>query len=339
MSSAVRSVASAARARVRRAWAWGFGKISAASPAIGSHLVLQSTWVRHPYVTRKDDQTRRIIREVLALEPMQDVQLSGTGKLMLLSRTRVYFVALGDVSDAAIQKSIRSWEGIRSSTLADVVSGDWRQLDIAGASVLSTERLETCRDPHRFGRSILRRLRAEGEYATPPQSSVDAWFRAAPLLTDHDSARHWQGLTLEIAHHPWRLGPTHGDLTPPNIMKGTADECVLIDLDRFAWDGIQLFDALHFAVESYCKTHRTDWIAFLETEAFCELAEKAAAVHGSTANTMEGTNSRRMLTTLYTLERVRHELRYPVSMMPPSWVQRVGRLLSMIAGGRNEADR
>jgi len=56
----------------------------------------------------------------------------------------------------------------------------------------------------------------------------------------------------------------HGDLTQYNIMKNSKGHIVLIDLDRFTFEGIENIDRIHFAVEYYAKKRGKDFFVIIE---------------------------------------------------------------------------
>lgn len=56
----------------------------------------------------------------------------------------------------------------------------------------------------------------------------------------------------------------HGDLTQYNIMKNSKGHIVLIDLDRFTFNGIENIDRIHFTVEYYAKKRGKDFFIIIE---------------------------------------------------------------------------
>jgi len=56
----------------------------------------------------------------------------------------------------------------------------------------------------------------------------------------------------------------HGDLTPFNIMQNFKGNVVLIDLDRFEFNGIEKIDRIHFCIEYYAKRKKKDFFLIID---------------------------------------------------------------------------
>lgn len=163
--------------------------------------------------------------------------------------------------------------------------------------------------------------------ATVPRETKTAWEQAVSILAEKDVSTKWFLCIRKMAEMEWRIGPTHGDLTALNVMEQRG-ECKLIDLDRFSWEGLQIFDFMHYAIEDRCKTMRVDWIAWcssggllemLSYQGFqCKLQALAPGV------------SMRDAQAVYILERIRHELHGSPEIIPNRWKMRCAKMLQVV---------
>ena len=313
------------------AWLWSRLAPRVPPTPAGVSLLVRVSVLRHPYVGSQAMATIPAIPHLFGLDTFDAVQVSGTGLLLLFAPQRVYYLPLGEVSEAALRNAHINRLSLRQSPLADLPPSRWHQHWVAGLSVASAERLVPCACPVTCAQEVLARLRRLGQDGRTLRATEVRWRRVVAAICPTSSSEFWNTQIRLLSERVWTVGPTHGDLTPGNIMYDpTADRCKLLDLDRFSWHGVQLFDTLHFRVEEHCRKNSIDWIATVEASALDDVLLPCGEPDGRHKSSA-GHSALGVCIAFYILERLRHELRMSVDRMPESWVMRVRRLLSSTA--------
>lgn len=294
----------------------------------GTKLLVAMEARYHPYIDFDNAHINEAIDAICERETMKRVQVSGTGALVFFSRDRAFCVPLGLVAETGMKRSYRNWKKIMNSNIRSLVTPDWVGESFNKNFVLSNGLLSACIPANSCIDEILHLLQNEGRFDSIPAETLAAWRRTVENLAHDRSALRWMQCVFELEKKKWCIGPTHGDLTPSNVMQNNGTSKVL-DLDRFSWNGVQVFDVMHSRVESYCKKSGSDWIALADSGRLADIAQVQR--HGLCIDRLAPAGVETdTLVTVYILERLKYELRGSLHLAPAIWKKRCRKMLDRL---------
>ncbi|MEL7354618.1 MAG: hypothetical protein AAFN38_24640 [Cyanobacteria bacterium J06560_5] len=291
-------------------------------------LGLKLAVLRHHYIPRgfSEDFSKAFLTIVRKISP-RSICVSGTGSLVLKSERDTYYLSASPLSILSIRKSYYAWRSIRRTTLKSVVPSHWQEIALNGQSLWCVETLyNSCSSDIGKAREVLVLLWSYGYSSLIPLKDIRKWKETVRFFLCGDSLQKWIVRIEKLGAETWQLGPRHGDLTDKNILFRSATP-VLIDLDRFTWKGIQIFDLIHFDIERSAKSLQTDWFAVAVPSVFRGLIaawwQDACLIRHSVQLPIRSADD---LCELYILERLSLELRLDTPP-PSSWFDKAEKLL------------
>ncbi|MFT7625378.1 MAG: streptomycin 6-kinase [Myxococcota bacterium] len=279
-------------------------------------VALSSQW--HTYVDRPD---RNGFETLLRAHPLlaDNVQLTGTGVLLITQADRLIKVGMGQGAARALEREFANYQALQQSQLRPLVDYSHCRIsrDDAELAIYRVQRLTLSPQPDVDAHSVLDTL---AQYLSPehqPLSRImpDAMARGVQALTVI-CGRPPPAETLRraLSSH-WRPAPMHGDLTRSNVMRAGARP-VLIDLDRFTTRGVHEFDLVHLKIDTLVRARGTGWLAIV--------TQQRKALTQTVPRWTE-------LRVPYFLHRVGAEFR-PEVTMPPHWTQEVAAAWQRLIG-------
>lgn len=223
------------------------------------------------------------------------VLLTGTGVVVLVAKDSVYQVPLTTYAMAEQRKLVDAWHDVRSwrgGVIANLANYWLRDVpEEYGCNAIEAERLVILDHAHvrTAGMSVCNELSRYSALKQLPSRVVDSWRDCVQRIVDIDDQWVWLEWIDTMSSRLIAIGPAHGDLTPRNVMRGQ-DGFVLIDLSRFSFDGVQIFDKLHYSIELRAKSRIKSWAQILGEAVDCgswldfEIPEVSEAVDGISQN-------------------------------------------------------
>ncbi len=183
---------------------------------------------------------RRLLKTLLHIKGVNSFRLTGTGVLLLFSYDSVAKVPLSPVADAALERNFDCYRMLSNSGLSKFVS---YRLESANG-YYRMDRLWPVSDPAKAVASVIEAFEALTPSARMPVRVLEKKCAAGVSVL-----QRFTGMGLEVpASVVVHTCAMHGDLTEHNVMTDAAGQVVLIDLERFDFNGIAGIDLIHFKV-------------------------------------------------------------------------------------------
>jgi len=176
------------------------------------------------------------------------LQVTGTGVLQLYFPTHILKIPLGEFSQCSLEKEFQNYQDLKNvlPTFVDYSLVRYKngfRVDKLKKAVLNENILQDIV-------LTLEKLENHKNREEEPNLSLD-------LLNGWCKQRY-------AFYFKYKKCPMHGDLTPKNIMQNNEGKMVLIDLDRFTFNGIKGIDKLHFIIEKECKESGIDFFDWIQ---------------------------------------------------------------------------
>lgn len=183
---------------------------------------------------------RRLLDKLLHIKPVSSFRLTGTGVLLLFSDDSVVKVPLSRIADAALQRNFHCYQMLRESHLSQFVQ---YRLEF-GEGFYWMDRLCQVSDPAEAVTSIVEAFEA----LTPP-IRMSVRMLGEKCAAGAIVLQRFTGMKIRVpASAEVRACAMHGDLTEHNVMTNALGQIVLIDLERFDFNGIAGIDLIHFEI-------------------------------------------------------------------------------------------
>ena len=183
---------------------------------------------------------RRLLDKLLHIKPVSSFRLTGTGVLLLFSDDSVVKVPLSRIADAALQRNFHCYRMLRESNFSQYVQ---YRLE-PGEGVFRMDRLYPVSDPVDAVASVV-----EAFEALTPSVRMQVRVLGGKCAAGVAVLQRFTGMSIQVpASAVVHTCAMHGDLTEHNVMTDAAGQVVLIDLERFDFNGIAGIDLIHFKV-------------------------------------------------------------------------------------------
>ncbi len=214
----------------------------------------------HIYIDRYFIKFGRILK---LLKEFEGVSITGTGVLIIFYKNSIVKYPLGNHSYKALHNEYNNYLLLKESRLLDLV--DYFLEKKYGYFVM--EKLLDVTYPVQEHKKIylqLSKIKSKN-IGLSGLLKNQVFSNALGYIETECSDFYIEDiLSLLKSKKTIKSYPMHGDLTQYNIMKNKEGNIVLIDLDRFSFNGIENIDRIHFAIEYYAKKRKKDFFSITE---------------------------------------------------------------------------
>lgn len=230
------------------------------SGGVAPSAVLPAIALLHPEWTPVEKGVvNQAIRLVQGHRP-RTCRITGTAVLHVSDGDSLLYFPLTPRARAGLETSYQNFQRLRAIG-SPLVDYRFERDEFDGAvsyrmeclSHPSREELAACKN------QLIGALRQDARSGALPRKWKERIQDALNAVLDPEVSLRWLQALDRQEPNAWKIGQTHGDLTPLNVMVKSGRP-VLIDLDRFEFDGLQKMDEIHFDVEATAKAHRTNWL-------------------------------------------------------------------------------
>ncbi len=184
----------------------------------------------------------------------QSFSVSTTGALILYYEKYVVKIPLGKVSSESLFENLKNYLALKKSSIQEFVNYELSKED----EYYIMERLK----PANISNIEVETIILELSNNTNEVKLKDIQEKVFPNIS-----RLERIIKTKIFLSPdikIKSCYMHGDLTKDNIMKNQNGDIILIDLDRFTFNGIKGLDYLHYKVDKNSKLQGIDFFDFLK---------------------------------------------------------------------------
>ena len=213
----------------------------------------------HIYIDRYFIKFGRILK---ILKEFESVSITGTGVLIIFYKNSIVKYPLGEHSYKALHNEYNNYLLLKESRLSYLVDYFLEKKD--GYFVM--EKLLDIKYPVQEHKKICLQLsKIKSKNIVLSELLKNQVFSNALEYIETECSNFYLKdiLILLKSQKSIKSYPMHGDLTQYNIMKNKEENIVLIDLDRFSFDGIEQIDRIHFAIEYYAKKREKDFFTVI----------------------------------------------------------------------------
>ncbi len=225
-------------------------------------LTLKYSRFWHPYVDCSSNNFKEAV-SLLKTINQPSLQLTNTGVLQIYSTRKVYMIPFGLLSSESLSKNYQNWVTLKDSIYYELVDYKLVKESLNAFVYYNMDKLEAlprC-DENKARKSIIDTFNKPEKEMLLDYIDV---FSALEKLNLHCQINASQVKSiLTKSNLLTQVGPTHGDLTPSNILVKKNGEVVIIDLDRFEMSGAQFIDEIHFHMESTGRILNKNWLELL----------------------------------------------------------------------------
>ncbi len=216
----------------------------------------------HPYVDDLLDNQVKIF-EYLKLEDIKytKIRLTATGVLQLYTIDTLYMVPCGYLSNESLFKNYYNWLTLKESTYFDLVDYQLNKVDLKSHLYFTMTILQQLSNEKKAYDFVINRLK---------NKDSELFFSYIDMHEANEKLNQYIQLdfsdfikSLKSSQIYSTIGPIHGDLTLQNMLQKNDGKIVIIDLDRFVFNGAQFIDEIHFYIESIANRENTDWLEIL----------------------------------------------------------------------------
>lgn len=282
----------------------------------GIALINRIGALRSSYIDPLPLRHIRVIRKVFLSSGVGHVKLSGTGVLLGFCKNKVYLVPFGDSPAEQLTKAFDNYVALRSSSLNQFVDYEFINYEMSNVCFYIADKLTHLSERvlDNEAKKIIVSLRKVTSKRKLDHSFFLACEQAINNVISPCSRVYWLEKMQQMVNEEHALCASHGDLTQFNIMRNSGNT-VIIDLDRFTFNGFSWFDETHYQVERYVKEKKICWLRFI-----LQVVESNHAV----LPTFNISDDRVDLckVDLYFILRIMYEYRFHCEM-PESWMRSV----------------
>lgn len=206
----------------------------------------------------------RLIRKIFLIGGVEHVKLSGTGVFLGFSKNKVYYVPLGESPAEQLKKGFDNYLALRASSLKHFVDYEFIRNESGKFCFYIADKLthisESVLDDE--AKKLIDSLKNFKSKSKLDHSFLISGEQAIKAVISPRSRLYWLQNLHQIVNEEHQLCASHGDLTQFNIMRNSGNT-VIIDLDRFTFNGFSWFDETHYQLERYVKAKNIDWLRFI----------------------------------------------------------------------------
>jgi hypothetical protein len=176
-----------------------------------------------------------------------------TGCFQIFYSDYILKIPLGKLSMLSLEKNYSNYKLIKESPLHEFVNYHLCQI----SQFYKVEYLYTKVLTEEMALEIIDKFRmfyADNQYIGFP----DFLFNESFILKKYEEI-----IKKLFEDYYFKTVPMHGDLTMANIMLNSKKEIVLIDLDRFTFEGIDKFDHIHLKIDEESKKKKISFFNYI----------------------------------------------------------------------------
>ncbi|PCJ51047.1 MAG: hypothetical protein COA74_00860 [Gammaproteobacteria bacterium] len=214
----------------------------------------------HPYVNHKLSNSLKILYQLNKQEAFQKISLTGTAVLQLYTNNYIYLIPTGNISVNSLAKNYHNWTLLNHSDYKHLVNYWLQKISTTEIVYYKIEKLNPIEDINTAYNSIYKEL--IGEIQENDFQYID--FKMIIHKLESLVSFKLDDLIPRL-YKPSRgyVGMLHGDLTSNNILRNTAGNHVIIDLDRLTFKGPQVLDEIHYWFCELEKKYKLQWLIIL----------------------------------------------------------------------------
>lgn len=190
------------------------------------------------------------------------ILITGTGVLLIIFKDNVIKFSMGEHSSSSLAQEYNNYLLLKQSSLKNLVEYSLKKEN----TYYVMERLFDCKAIVDSKTDMCSQLSKYNSSSVNVEQliSSEIFINALSYMSedkDIDANKILTILKAEISIPSYAM---HGDLTPSNIMQNYKGNAVLIDLDRFEFNGIEKIDRIHFCIEYYAKRVKKDFFLIID---------------------------------------------------------------------------
>lgn len=198
------------------------------------------------------------------LKNKQKVSITGTGVLLIFKENEIIKLPLGKHSFNSFNKEYKNYLLLKKSKLSKLVEYNLEKKE----NYFSMERLFSAERIIQSYRSIYLDLLNFELYNFDTDALLNnEIFNNALAYIFNENGNNFSMDDIQVFLNSKKYLNScamHGDLTQYNIMQNINGNVVIIDLDRFTFQGIESIDRIHFCIEFYAKRKKEDFFVILK---------------------------------------------------------------------------
>ena len=221
---------------------------------IGLYLVSK----KHIYTDVKTINYKKVFK---LLKTFDRVAITGTGVLIVFYENFIAKYPLGSHSQNALRNEFANYKKLKDSNLSNLV--DYSLVEKENYYVM--DKLNRCDYPINACMSICTLFKKKAQCTLQLIKLLEQKIFKDALSYIKNKDELNRVVKILQSMNDIKSSTMHGDLTQYNIMLTSSNKVVLIDLDRFNFNGIEKIDRIHFIIEFFAKKRKKDFFEILET--------------------------------------------------------------------------
>jgi hypothetical protein len=211
--------------------------------------------INNPYVD-VSYLRKRLLKILKDLRGYRRFTVTSTGVLILFYDNHVVKIPLGEVSKQSLDKNWDNYNSLKQSEYKRFVDYELTKMNY----YYKMEKLESKAVGDEIVNDILNTFSAT-------KSTVKLYKFKDGLFANLSKIESLCNMNIYFPHEmEVKSVVMHGDLTRKNIMTNNQQNIVLIDLNRFTFEGIDSMDAIHYMIDKESKKTNTTFFEYLENK-------------------------------------------------------------------------
>lgn len=209
---------------------------------------------RNNIYVEKNKISKKLLDLLKELKGYQSFSISTTGSLILFNKNDIIKISLGNVSDISLRKNYENYLLLKDTKLKNLVEYEL----IKKSQYYTMERLEPINLRNEEVEKII------SSFFEKEVKEVNLKEVKEELFSNIEKLE--KICSISIFFPTETLVDSclmHGDLTKDNIMKNKNGDFLLIDLDRFTFNGIKGLDIFHYKVDKFSKQQGINYFDYL----------------------------------------------------------------------------
>ncbi|MFC1857852.1 hypothetical protein ACFL9U_07445 [Thermodesulfobacteriota bacterium] len=223
----------------------------------------------HPYVSILPGKVTHLIKKCI-LFPPESLMLSSTGCLIIFRENLVIKIPLCKYSIKSLAKEYSNYCSIKKSCFSKITDYHLIKNMEYGYVYYEMSRLEAHSWDENHGVDLILAVLKNCPGDECSFYDIPEQHLGLKILIKHAPKQCQQKLihmAAVLAKNTCQAVPMHGDLTPLNIMFSSGKP-VIVDLDRFEFQGLPFIDEIHYRIEKEAKINK--WNSYKQFKELCE---------------------------------------------------------------------
>lgn len=197
-----------------------------------------------------------LLKTLKNLQGYQEFAVTSTGVLILFYRNEVIKIPLGEVSKESLDKNWENYNLLKKSEFNEFTNYELTKTD----NYYKMEKLKNTTIEDENINEILNKFSLVNKIVKLDKFKNSLFVNLSKIESICNMTICFPG-EIDV-----KSVVMHGDLTKNNIMKNSQQNIVLIDLDRFTFQGIEDIDKIHYMVDRESKKMGISFFEYLETK-------------------------------------------------------------------------